>query len=173
MPDLSRKRERERLAIRHTPYFQRIGRGAFLGFRRGPDTWSARFRSRDGKQTHKFLGGPLEFDEAKRQAEAWLAQLAGSAVRNIKRATVREALEAYLADLRRDGRRDTARAVEGKFRTVVYEDAVADLDLETVTRDDFVEWRDRLVEGRQARTVNRYFRAVAGGLTREMRRAFN
>ena len=69
MPDLSRKRERERLAVRHTPYFQRIGRGAFLGFRRGPDTWSARFRSRDGKQTHKFLGGPLEFDEAKRQAE--------------------------------------------------------------------------------------------------------
>ena len=47
------------------------------------------------------MGGPLEFDEAKRQAEAWLAQLAGSAVRSIKRATVREALEAYLADLRR------------------------------------------------------------------------
>ena len=64
-----------------------------MGFRRGPDTWSARYRSRDGKQTHKFLGGSLEFDEAKRQAEAWLAQLAGSAVRSIKRATVREALE--------------------------------------------------------------------------------
>jgi hypothetical protein len=105
--------------------------------------------------------------------EAWLAQLAGSAVHNIKRATVREALEAYLADLRRDGRPDTARAVEGKFRTVVYEDAVADLDLETVTRNDFVEWRDRLVEGRQARTVNRYVRSVAAALNREMRRAFN
>ena len=74
MPDLSRKRERERLAIRHTPYFQRIGRGAFLGFRRGPDTWSARFRTRDGKQIHKFLGGPPGLDEAERQAEAWLAQ---------------------------------------------------------------------------------------------------
>jgi len=57
MPDLSRKRERERLAIRHIPYFQRIGRDAFLGFRRGPDTWSARLRTRDGKQAHKFLGG--------------------------------------------------------------------------------------------------------------------
>jgi hypothetical protein len=109
MPDLSRKRERERLAIRHTPYFERIGRGAFLGFRRGPDTWSARYRTRDGKQIHKFLGGALEFDEAKRQAEAWLAQLAGSAVRSIKRATVREALEAYLTDLRRERRFDTAR----------------------------------------------------------------
>jgi hypothetical protein len=35
---------------------------------------------------------------------AWLAQLAGSALRSVKRCTVREALEAYLADLRRHGR---------------------------------------------------------------------
>jgi integrase len=166
MPDLSRKRERERLAIRHTPYFQRIGRGAFLGFRRGPDTWSARYRTREGKQSHKFLGGPLEFDEAKRQAEAWLAQLAGSAVRSIKRATVREALEAYLADLRREGRHDTAREAEGRFKTVILADSVADLQLEEGTRDDFMEWRDRLLEGRQARTVNRHVRSVAAALNR-------
>ena len=164
MPDLSRKRERERLAVRHTPYFQRIGRGAFLGFRRGPDTWSARFRGRDGKQSHKFLGGPLEFDEAKRQAEAWLAKLAGSAVRSVKRATVREAAEAYLADLRRHGRVDTAREVESRFNTVLYEDVLADLDLEAVTRDDFLEWRDRLLEGRQPRTVNRHARSVRAAL---------
>ena len=43
----------------------------------------------------KFRGGPLEFDEAKRQAEVWLAQLAGSAVRSIKTGTLREVLEAY------------------------------------------------------------------------------
>ena len=166
MPDLSRKRERERLAIRHTPYFQRIGRGAFLGFRRGPDTWSARFRNRDGKQAHKFLGGPLEFDDAKRLAETWLAQLVGSAVRSIKRAAVRVALEAYLTDLRRHGRAETAKEAEGRFETVIYEDRIADLDLESVTRDDFLEWRDRLIDGRQARTVNRNVRAVAAALNR-------
>jgi integrase len=164
MPDLSRKRERERLAVRHTPYFQRIGRGAFLGFRRGPDTWSARFRTRDGEQAHKFLGGPLEFDEAKREAESWLAQLAGSAVRSVKRATVREAAEAYLADLRRHGRMDTAREIESRFGTVLYGDILADLDLEIVTRDDFLEWRDRLIEGRQPRTVNRHARSVQAAL---------
>ena len=141
MPDLSRKRQRERLAVRHTPYFQRIGRGAFLGFRRGPDTWSARFRTRDGKQTHKFLGGPLEFDEAKRQAEAWIAKLAGSALRSVKRATVREAVEAYIEDLRRHGRMDTARAAESRFATVLYQDVLADFHLEAVTREDFLEWR--------------------------------
>ena len=108
MPNLSRKRERERLAVRHTPYFQRSGWGAFVGFRRRPDTWPARFRTRDAKQSHKFLGGHLEFDEAKRQAETWLAQLAGCEVRSVKRSTVHEALEAPLADLRRHGRPDTA-----------------------------------------------------------------
>ena len=164
MPDLSRKRERERLAVRHTPYFQCIGRGAFLGFRRGPERWSARFRGRDGKQAHKFLGGPLEFDEAKRQAETWLAKLAGSAVRSVKRATVREAVDAYLADLRRHGRMDTAREIESRFRTVLYGDVLAGLDLETVTRDDFLEWRDRLIEGRQPRTVNRHARSVMAAL---------
>jgi integrase len=164
MPDLSRKRERERLAVRHTPYFQRIGRGAFLGFRRGPDTWSARFRSRDAKQNHKFLGGPLEFDEAKRQAETWIAKLAGSALRGVKRATVREAVDAYVADLRRHGRADTARGVESRFGTVLYEDLIADLDLDSVTRDDFLEWRDRLLEGRQPRTVNRHARSVQAAL---------
>jgi integrase len=164
VPDLSRKRERERLAVRHTPYFQRIGRGAFLGFRREPDTWSVRFRSRDGKQTHRFLGGPLEFDEAKREAEGWVAKLAGSAVRSVKRARVRDATEAYLADLRRHGRMDTARENESRFRTVLYEDILADLALDAVTRDDFLEWRDRLLEGRQPRTVNRHARAVMAAL---------
>lgn len=71
-----------------------FGQGAFLGFRRGPDTWSARHWIRDGKQT-QVPGRPLEFDEAKRQAEVWLAQLAGSAVRSIKTGTPREVLEAY------------------------------------------------------------------------------
>jgi hypothetical protein len=54
-----------------------------------------------------------------------------------------------------------------KFQTVIYEDALAELDLETVTRDDFLVWRDRLLEGRRARTVNRV-RSVAAALNRVM-----
>ena len=91
------------------------------------------------------MGGPLEFDEAKRQAEAWLAQLAGSAVRSIKRATVRAALETYLADLRRDGRHDTAREAEGRFKTVILADPMADLRLEEATRDDQADMATRMV----------------------------
>ncbi|MGH8132099.1 MAG: tyrosine-type recombinase/integrase [Steroidobacteraceae bacterium] len=164
MADLSRKRERERLSARREPYWQRLAEGAALGFRRGPDTWVARYRSRDGKHQYKALGEALEFDDAKRRAEAWLGQFAGSAVRTVKRSTVRAALEAYLADLRRHGRHDAAREAEWRFNAVVFDHELADAELESMTRDDFLEWRDRICTGRQARTVNRYVRAVVAAL---------
>jgi len=166
LAELSRKRERDRLPIRREPHWQRLSEGAALGFRRGPDTWVARFRSRDGRHQYKSLGEALEFDEAKRRAETWLAQLTGSAVRSVKRSTVRAALDAYLNDLRRHGREDTARGAESRFKTVIYEDAIAVLEMEVLTRDDLLEWRDRLLEGRQARTVNRHVRSVVAALNR-------
>ena len=64
---------------------------------------------------------------------------AGSAVRSVKRSIVREGLEVYLTDLRRHGRPDTAREAEWRFKTVIYDDVIADLELESVTRDDFLE----------------------------------
>ena len=56
MADLSRKRDRERFSVRREPYWQKLEAGAYLGFRRGPDTWIARYRNRDGKQLYKRLG---------------------------------------------------------------------------------------------------------------------
>jgi hypothetical protein len=99
VPDLSRKRERAKLLVRETPYYMRMEAGQYLGFRRGPDTWLARFRDRMGKQHHKPIGQYLEYDEARRRAEEWLSQMACRPMRSVKRATVREALEAYLHDL--------------------------------------------------------------------------
>jgi integrase len=164
--DLSRRRDRERLAVRADPYFQRLAAGQYLGFRRGPDTWSARYRGRDGKQRWTPLGEALDYDDAKRMAEEWFAKLAGSAVRTVKRDTVRAALEAYLADLRRHGRSDAAREAEWRFKAVVYKDKLADRELETTTKEDFLEWRDRQRPGREPRTVNRHVRAVVAALNR-------
>src|SRR5579864_4170438 len=113
LADLSRKRERERLPERREPYWQRLAEGAYLGFRRGPDTWHARFRGRDGKQLYQPLGEALEYDDAKRRAEQWLSQLGGSPVRTVKRAAVVSALEAYIEDLRRHGRGQAAIKAEG------------------------------------------------------------
>jgi integrase len=172
--DLSRKRERDRLTPRAACYWQRLAEGAYLGFRRGPDTWHARFRSRDGKQQYQPLGESLEYDSAKERAETWLSQFAGSPVRRAKRDTVLAALESYVADLRRHGRADAAKKAEGIFKTAFgfdpnakgYSDPLASLQLEDSTQDDFADWRDRLLPGRLPRTVNRYVRAVTAGLNR-------
>lgn len=174
MADLSRKRERDRLAPRREPYWQRLAEGAYLGFRRGPDTWVARFRGRDKRQLYQALGEALEYDDAKERAEDWLSQLAASPVRSAKRDTVIAALESYVADLRRHGRADAAKKAEGEFRTALrfdcdtgrYKDPLAWLQLEDATTDDFADWRDRLLPGRLPRTVNRYVRAVVAGLNR-------
>jgi len=58
---------------------------------------------------------------------------------------VRDALEAYLADLRRHGRAEAANEALWRFRLAVYEDTLADID-----------------------TVNRYVRAVVAGLNHAM-----
>lgn len=162
--DLTRKRERERLAIRREPYWTRMGPGAYLGFRRGPDTWLARFRGPDKKQQWKPLGEALEYDAAKQAAETWLAQLKGSAVRTVRRGTVRDALDAYIANLRRQGRASSAKEIDARFAQTVDEDVLKNLPLESATKDDFLEWRDRLAKSRKPRSVNRQVRAVQAGL---------
>jgi hypothetical protein len=163
MTDLSRKRDRDRLPVRPDPYWQRLGEGAYLGFRRRSNTWLARYRDRNGKQQWQPLGEALEFDEAKRRAEDWLSQFVGSPVRRVKRDTVIAASDTYLSDLRRHDRGDPAETAEGRFRTALrfdiksksYRDPLAGMQLEDTTQDDFLEWRDRLRTGRLPRTVNR------------------
>jgi hypothetical protein len=159
-------RRRERLKVRREPHWQRLAEGAYLGFRRGPDTWIARYRGRDGKQQYNSLGEHPEFDDAKREAREWLTQIAGTSVRTVTRATIKAALTAYLTDLRRHGRAKTAKAAEGMFATAISNDPLAAKALETATRDDFEEWRDRLTKGRQPRSVNRYVRQIMAALNR-------
>lgn len=164
MADLSRKRDRERLKVRREPHWQRLRAGGALGFRRGADTWIARFRGRDDRQQYQSLGEALEYDDAKRKAEAWFDQLAGSAVRTVKRDTIKAALQSYLDDLREHGRADAAKEAERRFKKTVYSDPLADTSLEHATKDDFREWRERQKPGRKPRTLNRHVRSVVAAL---------
>jgi integrase len=164
LADLSLKSERECLQVRADPYFQRLSRGAFLGFRRGPNTWLVRYRGRDGKQQYLRLGEGLEYDEAKRKAQEWLAQPSGPGVRVVKRTTVRAALEAYLSNLCHHGRQDAAHAAQTRFRQVAFNDVIAEAELEQAKTQDFLQWRDRLLPGRKPRSVNRHVRSVVAGL---------
>lgn len=168
MPDLSRKRERERLAARREPYWQRLAEGCYLGFRRGPDTWVARYRGRDGRQQYHALDkiSADDYDGAKQAAESWCASLGASAVRRAVRGTVKDALDAYLADLERHGRHDAAKVAHGQYNVCIYSDPLATLVLESASKEDFLDWRDRLRSGRKPRSLNRLVRAVVAGLNR-------
>lgn len=154
------------LPKRREPHWQSLGKGSALGFRRGPNTWSVRYippSTRKGaRRQWQALDGIAadDFTGAKRAAEQWLEQITGSGVRAAKRATVEAALRAYLADLRRHGRTDTAKEAEGRFKTCVWRDPIAALSFENVTREDVAEWRERLLKGRKPRTVARYYRAL-------------
>jgi len=167
LPALSRKRERMQLPARREPYWQRLAKAAALGFRRGPDTWIVRVTGRDGKKTTHALTGVIEFDDAREAAENWVTRLTGTAVRTVKRATVRAALDAYLAYLRQQGRPDAARDAAWRFKLYIdKDDTIHGLKLENATHDDFLEWRDRQRSGRTNRTVNRNVRAVIAGLNK-------
>jgi hypothetical protein len=60
------------LAVGREPHWLRLDEGAYLGFRRGPDTWIARCRDGTGEQNYNALKVPAhvrdEFVEAKRTA---------------------------------------------------------------------------------------------------------
>jgi integrase len=79
---------------------------------------------------------------------------------------VRAGLEAYLEDLRRQGRPDAAKDALRRFRLNVYDDKIAEFELEKVTRDDFEQWRDRHRAGRKPRSANRHIRSIAAALDR-------
>jgi integrase len=170
MADLSRKRERERLKPRREPYWQRLDKGMYLGFRRAKvyarSTWHARLRGRDGKQNYHALPAVDvdDYDGAKKAAEKWLKQMGVAPSRRKARGTVREALEYYLQYLRNQGRDNTARTIERKFKQVVWDDPLASIPTHALIDDDSEDWRDRLREGRQPRSINRIVRDYKAGM---------
>lgn len=144
--DLSKVGEREKLKARREPYWQRLRKGCFLGFRPskrgGKGTWIARAYDEDaGKYQLKALGdfgslaGNEMFAAAKRDAEA-LAVLveAGGKVR-AKIETVGDACREYAK---------TRPEADKRFARYVYRDAVASVKLSKVRRRHLKEWRERL-----------------------------
>jgi len=177
MADISTVTARDKLkktyasgATRTNPYWIRLRQGAYLGFRVTSKTWVARWRNRNGDQIFHALAGVStyrpsdQFDEAKRLAEEWFAQVGSGAVRSAIRGTVKDALDTYIRELARAGRQATADNADERFTLLVWADPIADMSLESLTLEDMEEWRERIRDGRQNRTVNRHVRSIVAGL---------
>lgn len=164
------KAARMRLTPRREPYWLRMGPGQYLGFRRGPDSWCARYRDRDGNQHYTSLGASDDFSAMKHSAQSWCDTYANAtkvaAHPSPKQVTIRDAVGAYLEHLRRIGRGEAAVIADQKFSTTLYGDPLAGARLVEVTREDIEQYRDRLRANgrRQNQSVNRYMTQLTAAL---------
>jgi len=91
--------KRIRLKPRREPYWHKIAKGRYLGYRRtqgGGGTWIARTRGDDDKQKYHALGGDLNFDEALKVGMHWMGH-AGHTEDHLY--TLKQAIDDYVRHL--------------------------------------------------------------------------
>lgn len=145
---------RDALKPRHTPYWHRVRKGCYLGFRKVSATstgaWLARFRIEDtGKQQLHSLGKldkipPNErFDAAMREAELWFKHMGSGGSGEV--VTVADACRDYVADLRQKKGDKAANDADGRFKRWVYPNAkLAGTPLLKLTSKAVNDWRTAL-----------------------------
>ena len=147
---------REKLKPRRVPYWQRVTKGCYLGFRRmssdSQGTWLARTRDAiSGKQTYKALGdltstpAYVRFDAALNLARMWFDHLergGGSGT-----VTVREVCDRYVQHLRSTKTVYAADDAQARFNNYVLDDnKFAAVELSKLTPLHLEVWRNRLRE---------------------------
>lgn len=146
--DLSSVRIREALRPSDEPYWHRLQKGRFLGYRPsrkgGAGGWIARCYDEETKRyREKALGdfpgitGAAKFTAAKQEAEAFAAMIESGGRPEEKVETVRDACDAYLKV--RPGA-----IARGVFERHVFSDPVAKVKLDRLRRHHLAAWRRRL-----------------------------
>ena len=77
--DITTRLSRRALAPRREPYWQQLGQGLYLGYRRLATselgTWVGRWRDPDGKQHHQALGVHEDIHEPRSLCIEWQKRL--------------------------------------------------------------------------------------------------
>jgi integrase len=150
--DLSKVTNRDKLATRRDPYWQRLRPGCFIGYRPaakgGAGTWVGRAADEDSKWGYRFkaLGdfGDLpaadRFAAAKAAAEAFAVEVERGDIPDADAEqieTVEQACRAYA--------KVNAEAA-GRFERHIYADPIARVKLAKLKRGHLVAWRQRLAD---------------------------
>lgn len=163
-------RDREKLKPRREPYWQKLAKGHYLGFRPSSagksGTWIARFYNPDTRKKEiRALGdfGHLpasdRFSAASKEAREWFNHLSGGGEADVL--TVMEACQRYAAE----------RPSEAPhLARYVYTDPIAKVKLTKLTQRHVSEWRKRLtaVEGLSTASINRYMVPLRAALNKAM-----
>lgn len=150
---LETREQREKLRVRHEPYWRTVTRGIAIGYRKGtavPEWYVRRYAG--GQYVKRTLGQPddrlpadgelvLSWEQVLKKALADELQTALVA----KRLTVTELLDLYMEHRRAKSRSDYSVATdEGKLRAHVIE-KFGDEQVAELTTEDLARWRDALV----------------------------
>ena len=147
---------RDKLKTRREPYWHRVAKGCYLGYRKmtsGPGgTWIARRLDVDtGRQSHNALGDFSEladherFDAACKAAEAWFKHRneGGSAII----ITVGEACQRYVEQQRNEGKDAGAKDLEMRFGRWMHNDKkLSTTPVTKLTQGQVSDWRIKLTK---------------------------
>lgn len=184
MIELHKEKIRAALPARREPYWTRVQRGQYLGFRKidgSTGTWIARHRDDDGKQNYKSLGFDSDafgFDQAKQSAEIWF-KLQEAGINTDEVVTVADACRRYVQHLIQCKRPAAAHDASKRFERTVYgrpetttetyrpqkgipSNPLGKRPMEKLRKAHIVEWRESL--GLNAANTNRIVTALKAAL---------
>lgn len=188
MPKIVTVRDRAALKARREPYWHRLAKGCYVGFRRmssdTPGAWLARAYSEfEGKQQYKSLGAfddrpdSDRFDAAAKAAGEWFDHLGrGGAVQG---ATVKDVCDRYvqhlnggtikLDDKGKEVLNKRAADARARFKAYVLDNAaLAAADVSKLTPAVMDQWRTRLRERPTKSGGNRGQARTPSSLNRDM-----
>lgn len=146
--------DRNALKPRRDPYWDRMQRGCYLGYRKmskgSTGTWQARaLIDVTGRQAHKPLGDlsaypdHMRYDEARKLALKWFEHLGKGGATGV--VTLRLACERYVEHQREHKSDQAASDARSRFTRWVYSDAkLVDIELDKLTNIQIRNWRSKL-----------------------------
>lgn len=154
MPSIQKVVDRSKLKPRREPYWAKISKGCYLGYRKmaagHEGTWIARaFDEAEGKQNYKALGAFSElaehqrYDAAQKEAAVWFDHLGKGGSATLY--TVAKSCAAYVNHLRKTKGEKAAADVEARFKNYVLNDKrLAGTELGKLTPHHLERWKDAL-----------------------------
>lgn len=146
---------RNKLTIRREPYWHRISKGFYVGFRKMTDgsggTWLLRHRAESGDEIESSLGtldqykAHERFDKAVDAARDWLARATtGEADLSRHGATLWDACNAYVDRIQELKGSKPAQDLAARYRRWVQPDPIQGIELVKLTREHLNGFRRRM-----------------------------
>lgn len=160
---------REKLPNRHDPYWVRIAKGCYLGFRKktanSPGVWQARCTLPDGQRPQTTLGALEEyrpherFDYAVAAARRWFEECRHPTALTAGPTTVSQACSDYVQHIYELKGERAASELEARYRRWIWGDVIRDVQLIHLTREQ--------VSGYRRRMLNKPVKIGKSGMTRQ------